>query len=334
MAQSTTTKLKEPICRIVWVWVLFVLAPYMLHAAPKEWKKPELKTPTILDVTDDSPAGLTQGLDTSKDYIIRLGKNSGGKVVRESITVTGGRNIQIIGGHFARPGNTPASDSKTGERLKHHGVMLGISGQSGIFYAENVLIDANKQYGVDAIGVGASQKSEPSSYMFHKIHIRGVHGASKGNQADGLQVVGPVNKLWLNKVTIVSSCQGLAMEPFWPLKDVWLNQVNLRYENPDARAGGANCFALWLGNGKHTHEQINSASYEFNDVYVEERLHYFHFNWGQASIGPSRGSSKGNWPYQNDENKAYFPDYNTKGYITRGIPMSGDFVPINTFDGK
>ncbi|MGE3714176.1 MAG: hypothetical protein AB7F82_06565 [Alphaproteobacteria bacterium] len=236
--------------------------------ASGKWPLPELQNPITIDVTDDSPPGLTQRLDTSKDYIIRFGK-----VTRESITITGGRNIFIEGGQLVRPADTPASDSRTGKRLKHHGVMLGVSGHTGTFYADGLLIDANEQYGVDAIAVGAPPGKPAGDHIFQNIHIRGVQGTSKGLHADGLQAVGTVNTLWLHNVTIVTGCQGIVIAPFWPLADVRLSNVNLRYTDPDYRNGKANGFLLWLGNGENTREQIDSARYTFENVYVAERTH-------------------------------------------------------------
>lgn len=315
--------------RLLAFWAI-CLFPCTSHADTLKWPRPALKNLIIIDVTDDSPASLTQNLDTGRDYIIRLGKNSGGLVRREAITITGGHNIQIIGGHFIRPEDTPASNAKTGERTAHRAVMLGMSRFTGTFYAEGLLIDANDQYGVDAIEVGAPVGEKPGRHIFQNIHIRGVYGTSIGLHADGLQVVRPVASLWLHNVTIVSGCQALVIAPFWSLDDVRLSNVNLRYTDPDYRNGKANGFLLWLGNGKNSEREIAKAHYDFDNVYVEERTHYYQFTWADASIAPGRKMPKPNMPYDNDPDKAYFPDYDTTGYITRGTPPGGDFAPVNS----
>lgn len=307
--------------------LLFV--PHAAVAALK-WERPKLENPITLDVTNISPAGLTQNLKPDQDYIIRLGATTDGRVARQSVTIIGGRNIQIIGGHLARPDKTPASDPKTGKRTKYHGVLLGVSSHTGTFYAEGLVLNANNQYGVDTIAVGAPKGKQPGKHILQNVHLRGVYGTSKGQHADGLQAVGPVETLWMHNVTVISACQGMVITPHHKLADVRLSNVNIRYADPDFRNAAANGFALWLGNGKNTREQVQATRYSFENVYVQPRTHYHNFGWAQSAIAPGRHMPKGNRPYNKNAKHAHFPEYNASGYITQGVPPGGDFVPLET----
>lgn len=118
------------------------LLPRMVFASPNPkpgrrllWKRPVLRSPVTIDVNDNTPNRLTQNLDPDQDYIIRLGRATNGIVRRQGIGISGGRHIQIIGGHLIRPEGTAASDA-TGKRAQTASEMLGIFDHTGIAYVE------------------------------------------------------------------------------------------------------------------------------------------------------------------------------------------------------
>ncbi|PZR88611.1 MAG: hypothetical protein DLM68_07165 [Hyphomicrobiales bacterium] len=279
-------------------------------------------------------------LAPDKDYVFRIGPESNGFVVTTEIKIIGGRNISIVGGHIKRADNTPTNDAAdTGERRTRADSSLNILGQSGVVYVEGLLIDNNGQFGVDGLDLGGGDvggQLKSGDFILKNIHIRGVHGTSNAQNgkpvqhADGLQTWGPVRSLKIDGMTIYSSCQGINIQPQFSIGLAEVKHLNLRYPIPDVASGGANCFAFWLGDGRHNMFGF-PARYEFEDVYVQARKAW-NAPWQNTSIAPDSGMPHGVKLVPGYKDRAYWTtlvrdDQIVSGYISEGIPPGGDFCP-------
>lgn len=279
------------------------------------WSPPTLVNALDVDVGSDIGLSDTIKLQANRDYIIHIGQDTGGVVVRRALVLEGGRNIVLIGGLIRRTPGTPATDVSDGTRTGFAAETFSISGHTGIAYVEGLVIDNNQQYGVDGIHTGTNGK-----YIFQNVHVRGVTGTLEGNHADGLQITGPTAQLYIDHMTVYSAYQGFNIQNQYPIGMCWIRNANTRYPNPDYSSGGANGYALWLGDGSYK----NPASYKFENFYVQARTFE---TWADGSIWPARRLANGNRPYDGSDDEAAFPYQSVTGYVTEGIPPTGDFVP-------
>lgn len=298
--------------------------------------RPPLQSPETVDI--HSKPGLQRFvLKDGRDYIFRIGPDSSGRIITTEIKIIGGRNIEMIGGHIIRANDTPTNDAWTGQRIDPSGSTLNLLGHTGTAWIEGVLIDANDQFGVDALDLGGADLSniqDSGDFILHNIHIRGVSGnhTAKNKKAvahaDGLQFWGAVRSLRATFITVYSGNQGINIQPENPLGLVEFDRCNLRYPDPDITHGRANGYALWLGDG---HPYINPAKYVFKDVYVEMRQAW-NAAWEKTSIAPDISMPNGARLVKGTTDRATWvtlgsPNQAVTGYVTKGIPPGGDFCP-------
>ena len=307
-------------------------------AEPLRWPRPLFVDSTIIDI--NSKPGLQRiVLKMDKDYWVRIGPNTKGRIETTEIKLIGGRNIVIVGGHIVREGNTETNDPRTGERRTRAGVTLNILGHRGTAYVEGLLIDNAKQFGADGFNLGGADTGglrESGDFVLQNIHIRGVNGTATAenkkpiNHADGMQLWGPIRTLKINNMTICSNYQGLNVQPQSRIGMAELRRLNLRYPNPSNRSGQANGYALWLGSGRPFGEPAN---YILEDVFVEPRIAW-NAPWLKTSIAPDASMPNGAKAVEGREDRAYWDrlgreDQRIAGYVTRGIPPKGDFCPAS-----
>jgi hypothetical protein len=297
-------------------------ARYALTAEMPGFSAPPLTNPQTLDIKSDNSQGFIQ-LDPDRDYLIRIGRDTGGVVVRHALRLRGGRNVVMIGGCVKRTPDTP-TNAADGTKTRFPGELFNISGHSGTAYVEGLVIDNGDNYGVDGIHVGNSD----GTYVFRNVHVRGVTGTKTGNHADGLQVIGAVNTLLIDGMTIYSTYQGMNIQSEFPIGYAWLRNCNLRYPNPDFRSGSANGFSFWLG-GDNTSPKLNHpAKYKFDNFYVEERTHFWDLPWENGSIAPPAKEPRGCRLVAGHPDWAEFPNLNVEGHVAKGIPPGGDFCTV------
>jgi len=289
------------------------------------WQPPALQSPRTIDIGSD-PTQSFIDLDSSTDYLIRIGPNSDGKVVRHALRLRGGRNIVLIGGYVRRSDDTP-TNSSDGARTRFPGELLTVGGHSGTAYVEGLLLDTAGNYGVDGLHVGSASGG---TYVFRNIHIRGISGTTRGNHADGVQIVGSVDALLIDGMTVYSSYQGINIQPEFPIGLAWLRNCNSRYPDPDYRHGSANGYSFWLGDSGSNPKLKQPAHYRFENVFVEERTHFWDESWENGSVGPPAKAPGGCRLLAGRSDQVGFPQLQVEGYLSRGIPPGGDFCPASS----
>jgi hypothetical protein len=298
-------------------------ARYAPAAEMPSFSAPLLTNPQTVDIKSDNSQGFIQ-LDPDRDYLIRIGRDTGGVVVRHALRLRGGRHVVVIGGCVRRAPDTPTNTSD-GARSRYPSELFNITGHTGTAYVEGLVIDNGDNYGVDGIHVGSNNAG---NYVFRNVHVRGVAGNKTGNHADGLQATGAVNMLLIDGMTIYSTYQGMDIQAVFPLGYAWLRNCNLRYPNPDFRSGSANGYSFWLA-GENTGQKLDHpAKYKFDNFYVEERTHFWDFPWENGSIAPPAKAPGGSRLVAGHPDWAEFPNFNVEGHVTKGIPPGGDFCTV------
>lgn len=288
------------------------------------WTAPRLTDPQVLEIRSDSSQSFID-LDPNADYLVRIGPSSDGVVVRHALRLQGGRNVVVIGGCIRRARQTP-TDAPDGAKTRFPGELFTVRGHTGTAYVEGLLLDNGDNYGVDGIHVGSETGG---TYVFRNIHVRGVAGNIRGNHADGLQVIRPVDHLLIDGMTVYSTYQGINLQPEFPIGFAWLRNCNTRYPNPDFRSGDANGYSFWLGDSRLNPKLDHPARYRFENVYVEERTHFWNLAWENGSVGPPSKAPGGCRLVPGHPDWAEFPAFDVEGHVSRGIPPGGDFCPAS-----
>ena len=174
-----------------------------------------------------------------------------------------------------------------------------------------------------------SVRTRAAADVFRNVHVRGVTGTTMGNHADGLQVIRPVDFLLIDGMTVYSTYQCINLQPEFPIGLAWLRNCNTRYPNPDFRSGGANGYSFWIGDNATNPKLNHPAQYKFENVYVEERTHFWDLRWENGSVGPPTKAPGGCRLVAGHSDWAEFPSFNVEGHVTRGIPPAGDFCPAS-----
>ncbi len=286
------------------------------------WSAPVLTNPQTIDIeTDLHSTGVTQ-LKPDSDYIIRIGTQSHGAIVRSTVRLRGGRNIVLVGGFIKRAPNTPASLPPNYERSPYPNELFSIREHTGVAYVEGLLLDCDNNYGVDAMELGSKPPAPPPNYVLRHVLVRGVTGKFQGEHADGLQLTQPTGQIWIGHMTVYSAYQALNIQPSVAIGLCWLSSCNTRYPNPNVNSGEANGFAFWLdGPENRFHSPVK---YRLDNVYVQARTYKA---WNEGTVAPPASSMIGNRPVPGHPNSVQFPypALNCTGFVTEGIPPAGDF---------
>ncbi|HEY6760975.1 MAG TPA: hypothetical protein VI318_15875 [Baekduia sp.] len=260
-------------------------------ARPKlAWAPPALTAPTTIAV---GAGDQTYTLDTTKDYILKLGTatHAGGLGIR------GGRNVVIVGGHIA----LPASSTRA--------VALGISGAVGTVHVEGVWIDGSSGREFDAIQINAPK----ATVQLENIRATGLRGSYDTNHTDIVQPWGGVARLRVDRLSGTSNYQGIFDQPDQgPIGPVDLRHVDMAYDNAGAKTGG---YLLWLTNG------CAAATTTLTDVYVKGRAG----STLGSTVWPPTGAAT-NCPAKIVGDTASWPDLPVTGVARWGVPPGGSFV--------
>ena len=288
-------------------------APYTLR-----WAPPTLKNPTTIKVPayDSAYNGVTKlKLDRTRDYIIDLPdkKKVGG------LSIKGGRNIHIIGGHItANPNHLTDNAAVTS------GVMaLRIVHNYGTVHIEGLLIDDSAGGQSDAINVTAPY----STVQIQNVRVERISGRDDQVHADLIQIGNDdVKELRVDRFTGYSNYQGLFFSRWGP---TIVKNTNLAYKaSPYVTDYGGGHFG-WVTSSKW----ISSTG----DFTCEHSAHTL----SEVYITPKPGRSLGRsaWPRDNstfgceasvgdDGGYAYWPMLSkVRGGVKLGPPVGGDFVP-------
>ncbi len=164
--------------------------------APLSWAPPALKNPTTIAISE---ANHSLKLNAAKDYILKMPttplKVSGG------LSISGGRNVVLIGGEIEAPSAKDAPDA-----LQRRAVYL--KGQTGTIHIEGLHIkgdDLAEAFNLDE-RLGAI-------VQLQNIRIETVHGQFSGHHADLVQTWAGPAELRIDRLTGFTDYQGFFLLP-------------------------------------------------------------------------------------------------------------------------
>lgn len=269
--------------------------------------------PPKTDLTPEKSLALV-ALKPNEDAVIKLPKD--GPLRLGGLMVRYGGNIRMIGGHMI--GLAPAD-----QKLR---AVLRFAGQSGTVFVEGVVIDANRQYGLDGILIGAlnHRPKDVPDITLQNIVIKGTDSTTKGFHADAFQYYGATRTTRMDHVSITAQYQGLFLDPQHDIKAIDLRHVDLRYTDPATAAG----FLFFLRVGEEANTRHPSV--RLRDVYVGERTN--RPVWENSVIFPHARMANGT---RRQGDRATFPSFpEVDGFVTRGQPPGGPFVRESTVGVK
>jgi hypothetical protein len=184
------------------------------------WDRPALVDPTTI-VVDAAHNNLV--LDQSKDYVLRL--TPGTDSMRIGLTVWGGRNVVIDGGHLNITGHSGGMELKNqaGTIWIHD---LHISGGSGLME-----------------GIDLQEPVRGATVVLRDVLIDKVHGSYTTNHADLIQTWAGPSRLLIDGFTGTTGYQGFFLLPNQLYNGPSPKIFDLRNVEIDDSRGG---YALWL----------------------------------------------------------------------------------------
>lgn len=260
------------------------------------WRPPTLTTPVTINL-GTGPSSHT--LDNTKDYIIKFpGQKKNG-----TTTLSGGRNIHIIGGYATAVSGGP-------ERI------LYLQNQQGTVHIEGMLFDNSGGREADAIAISAPN----ATVQIQNVRAVNLVGGQTGhNHSDIVQPWGGVKELRIDRLSGSSNYQGLFLRvDLGPIGSATIQNVNMWYQTV---SGGVNDggYMLWLDDCSKVYPTTLS------EVYIVPK--------STLSLGKSvwPDSQNGTCPAQFANNQVTWPSLpKITGAVKQGTPPSGDFVPAGT----
>ena len=188
--------------------------------AGSAWEQPALVDPTTI-VVDATHNNLV--LDQSKDYVLRL--TPGVDSMRVGLTVWGGRNVVIDGGHLNITGHSGGMELKNqaGTIWIHD---LHISGGPGLME-----------------GIDLQEPVRGATVVLRDLLIDRVHGSYTTNHADLIQTWAGPSRLLIDGFTGTTGYQGFFLLPNQLYKGPSPEIFDLRNVEIDDSRGA---YALWV----------------------------------------------------------------------------------------
>jgi hypothetical protein len=229
-----------------------------------KWAPPTLANPTVIHVSGSGQQ--TINLDNTRDYVIDMPDG----VYRGALTINGGRNVTMIGGHIQNP-NTITDSGNWNTRTLY--IRRYTSPQGSVFHAEGLLIERPPDVPratFDAIAVSAPQ----STVQLENIRATGIQGSSSLLHADLIHNQGGVGELRVDKFTGTSSYQGFQLGT--PGTDaganIWrISRSDLALFNSSVYSNHDWGRLLWLSDGTNTCTTI-ASQVELDQIYLKGRL--------------------------------------------------------------
>jgi hypothetical protein len=192
--------------------------------AGSAWDRPALVDATTIVV---NPARNDLVLDQSKDYVLRL--TPGVDSMRTGLTVWGGRNIVIDGGHLNITGRSGG---------------MALKNQAGTIWIHDLHISGGRGL---MEGIDLQEPMPGATVVLRDVLIDKVHGSYATNHADLIQTWAGPSRLLIDGFTGTTGYQG-----FFLLPNQWYNGpspkiFDLRNIDINASRGA---YALWVSD-KH-----------------------------------------------------------------------------------
>lgn len=275
-------------------------APVVDAADALAWPPPRLSDPTTIEVGQ----GYTDlRLDPTRDYVLVLPATdkSGG------LTIEGGHNVVLIGGHISVP---PASASSSSASRR----AIYVKGATGTVHIEGVLLDAAAGAMWDGIDIDAPA----ATVQLENVRIEGVGGALSAFHGDAVQPWGGVKDLRIDRLSATSDYQGLTIPiDRGPIERAELSEIDLTGVGGERQGGG---HLLWLTTGTAS---CRTYDISLTNVYVRARPARRLWN----SVWPQVGLTKA-CAARVRRRTASWPGLPTvRGHVTAGSPPGGTYVP-------
>jgi hypothetical protein len=267
-------------------------------------------------------------LNNNTDYRLHLPQT--GPLVG-GLTISGGHNVQIIGGEIDL--TYPCSDSSSA----CHGINISRGSAAGQVYVEGVYIknpDPNYLTDKNDTGDGIDVDDYPgvTDIVLQNVRVDGIKGCDPAVPAAHADVFQPYNAggatYEVDHLTATTDCQGMQIDPDYAYstygllpKAATIKNVNINiFANPSS--GNGNRYGWWF-----TYDVNSCVSYPItlSNVYTKEPDGTLYDNavWPDPANGyPSGCVGTYNGGYVS------WPALSTlSGGITTGLPPGGDFVP-------
>jgi hypothetical protein len=258
---------------------------------------PELVDPIVIQL--ESAATVTR-MDPTKDYRILLPDH----VKRGSTTLIGGRNVVVVGGAISVP---------EGDRTRR---ALYIKDATGTVHVEGIHFQLAGGSEADAIVIAAPR----ATVQIENVRVDGVHGFQRSWHADVIQPWGGVKALLIDRLTAVTSYQGIQLTALkGPIGSITISRTNIigadRQIWSTGRLGGNGGFLFWA-------QCDLEAKVSFDQFYLQPRAER---GPRLAAYPPANDST--NCPSVLSGRSLSFPRLRTiSGTIEVGAPPGGDFV--------
>lgn len=164
------------------------------------WAPPALSSPTVISLTDGNG---TLKLAAGQDYLVHLPTDRP-VVMPQGLTISGGRNVVVIGGTIDVAGGYNASGGMT-----RRGMYL--VGQSGTVFVEGVRFESSTS-GTLTEGIDLDQRLG-AAVILQNIHLDRLVGTFSTNHADGVQTWAGPRELLIDGLWIDSEYQGMFLLP-------------------------------------------------------------------------------------------------------------------------
>ncbi len=264
--------------------------------ADMKWAFPEMKNPTIIDLS--KTGGQDWWQFRPDEDVIFIGATS--TRTTNKLQTDGGHNIIVLGGDYQ-----PTYDSK--------GATMHFLNLYGSVHVEGVHIDS-KNASQDGIAVGGASGHQPDVTVQNSL-IENIHGTQGGVHGDGFQTHGSVGNMHFYNVSMSTNYQGFFISPQYnpPHKSADFENVNVKY----IPGGQGISYEYWFLDSK------NQSAYPITlkNVYATERSGQTAQEasvWPKASLGDSTHAVRSG-------NEISWPGLPYTGHITVGNP-SADFA--------
>jgi hypothetical protein len=188
--------------------------------ASSAWDRPALADPTTI-VLDAAHNNLV--LDQAKDYVLRL--TPGVDSMRTGVTVWGGRNVVIDGGHLNITGRSGAMELKN---------------QAGTIWIHDLHISGGPEL---MEGIDLQEPVRGATVVLRDVLIDKVHGSYRTNHADLIQTWAGPSRLLIDGFTGATDYQGFFLLPNQLYEGPEPKIFDLRNVEIDDSRGA---YALWV----------------------------------------------------------------------------------------
>ncbi|MCZ2837126.1 alkaline phosphatase D family protein [Modestobacter sp. VKM Ac-2985] len=231
--------------------------------------------------------------------------------VAAPITVSGFRNVVIMGGHIKAQ---PVSQLGGVDQRCIYATNI-----SGILHIEGVLLDGNGRSGVGTEADAITVNGPNTIVQIQNVRAADFRGTQTGNHADIFQTWLGVKELRFDKLTGSSNYQGIKFEltNTFVIDKVTLRRVNLIGNDLTPTDGGG--YYFWM-------EPAELQPIVFDQVWIRPRgtRPFGQSVWpgitNSTNAAVINGSGQATWPTRPQ----------TSGVINNGIPPAGDFVPAGS----